>query len=164
MTRIHRAAAVALLLGVTVTAPVGAQVVPLTDKVTRLEGSWRLDPARGTGGICGVPVSPRIIFKVSPAEVTMEASYNRGAIKLDGTESALIDGRGARAALDAGWLAVTMTRKRNGGLANVMREVYILNGACTELTVWRTLNVIMPDGSQGKIDCGNHHAILYTRE
>jgi hypothetical protein len=33
-----------------------------------------------------------------------------------------------------------------------------------ELTVWRTLNVTRPDGSQGKIDCGNHHAIVYSRK
>ena len=84
-----------------------------------------------------------------------------GTVKLDGTQAALADGRSATAALDAGWLAVTTRRERGGG-ANVMREVYIaLKG---ELTIWRTLNVELPDGSQGKIDCGNHHAIVYRRQ
>ena len=87
-----------------------------------------------------------------------------GVVKLDGTETTLTDGRTATAAPDAGWLAVTMTRERNGGFANVMREVYILNKNGDELTVWRTLNVRLPDGSQGKIDCGNHHAIVYSRK
>jgi len=32
-----------------------------------------------------------------------------------------------------------------------------------ELTVWRTLNVRRPDGLPDKIDCGNHHAIVYSR-
>ena len=43
-----------------------------------------------------------------------------------------------------------------------MREVYIpLNN---ELTLWRTLNVVFDDGTQGKIDCGNHTAIVYKRK
>lgn len=57
-----------------------------------------------------------------------------------------------------------MTRKRPDGFANVMREVYILNGTGDELTVWRTLNVRTPDGGSGRIDCGNHHAIVYSRK
>jgi hypothetical protein len=56
-----------------------------------------------------------------------------------------------------------MTRERNG-FANVMREVYILNANRDELTIWRTLNVRQPDGLPGKIDCGNHHAIVYLRK
>jgi hypothetical protein len=53
-------------------------------------------------------------------------------------------------------------RREQGGGASVMREVYIaLKG---ELTIWRTLNVELPDGTQGKIDCGNHTAIVYKRK
>ena len=74
----------------------------------------------------------------------------------------LFDGRSATGALHAGWLAVTMRRPRQGGFTNVMREVYIpLKG---ELTVRRTLNVELPDSTQGKTDCGNRHAIVYRRQ
>ncbi len=42
-----------------------------------------------------------------------------------------------------------------------MRETYIvLRGS---LTIWRTLNGVFPDGTEGKIDCGNHHAMVYSR-
>ena len=34
----------------------------------------------------------------------------------------------------------------------------------SELTLWRTLNVRMPDGSSGKIDCGNRAAVVYRRQ
>jgi hypothetical protein len=47
-----------------------------------------------------------------------------------------------------------------------MRSIPILAvGLVTgnDLTAWRVLNVVLPDGSQGKIDCGNRHAIVYTR-
>ena len=59
---------------------------------------------------------------------------------------------------------MTVTRPRTGASTLMMREVYILNKNRDELTVWRTLNGIFPDGSQGKIDCGNHHAIVYSRK
>jgi hypothetical protein len=141
---------------------------PLTDKLTNLEGTWLRDPARGTGGICGVNPADRITVKVSAAEIAFDASATagatatRGIITLDGSETTLFDGRTARASLDAGWLAVTNRRPRNGGFTNVMREVYIpLRG---ELTVWRKSNVERPDGAPDKIDCGNHHAIVYRRE
>ena len=140
---------------------------PLTDKLTGLEGTWVRDPARGAGGICGVNPPDVVTVKVSATEIdfksgtTAGATATEGPVRLDGTQTTLADGRRATAALDAGWLAVTMRRERGGG-ANVMREVYIpLKG---ELTIWRTLNVELPDGTQGKIDCGNHSAIVYRRK
>jgi hypothetical protein len=152
-----------------------AQQIALTDKITRLDGTWVLEPEKGWGGICGVPVSDELRLSVSPEEISIGAKFffqgiqrqtvmPLGSIKLNGSQTSLSDGRTASAATDAGWLAVTMTRERGGGFANVMREVYILNGNREELTVWRTLNVRMPDGLQGKIDCGNHQAIVYGRQ
>ena len=150
--------------------PLSAQraAFPLTDKLTNLEGAWVRDPTRGAGGICGVNPSDAVTFKVSPTEIaigaesTQSATATQGVVKLDGSETVLYDGRTATATLDAGWLAVTMRRARGGGLTNVMREVYIpLKG---ELTIWRKLNVDLPDGTQGKIDCGNHQAIVYKRK
>ena len=140
---------------------------PLTEKLTGLEGTWVRDPARGAGGICGVNPPPVVTIKVTASEITFDtgamvgATGTTGTVRFDGTQTMLTDGRSASAALDAGWLAVTMRRERGGG-ANVMREVYIaLKG---ELTIWRTLNVELPDGTQGKIDCGNHTAIVYRRQ
>jgi hypothetical protein len=167
MKRIFRIALV--VAGVAAAASAFAQSpFPLTDKLTNLEGTWVRDPARGTGGICGVNPADSITIKVSTTEIAFNASATAGAtatsgvVKLDGAGTVLRDGRTAAAALDAGWLAVTIRRPRNGGFTNVMREVYIpLKG---ELTLWRTLNVELPDGGQGKIDCGNHHAIVYTRK
>ena len=152
-----------------------AQQIPLTDKISGLDGMWVRVPEKGWGGICGVPASNGMKLSVSPSEISIEAdtfsqgvSSQRlmpiGVVKLDGSETTLSDGRTARASTDAGWLAVTTTRERNGGFANIMREVYILNTKRDELTVWRTLNVRRPDGQPDKIDCGNHHAIVYSRK
>ena len=160
--------ALAIACATVAAATLSAQTsFPLTDKLTNLEGTWVRDPARGTGGICGVNPADRLTIKVSAAEIAFDAAATagatatRGIVKLDGAETFLFDGRTARASLDAGWLAVTNRRPRNGGFTNVMREVYIpLRG---ELTVWRKLNVERPDGAPDKIDCGNHHAIVYTR-
>ena len=155
--------------------PVGAQQIPLTDKITRLEGTWGRAPDKGWGGICGVPASDGMMLRVSPTEIAIRAdTLSRGVssqtllpigvVRLDTSETVLSDGRTATASTDAGWLAVTMTRHRNAGFANVMREVYILNERGDELTVWRTLNVTRPNGSPNKIDCGNHHAIVYSKK
>ncbi len=153
------ACVVSLLL---VAAPLIAQTIPLTQKLTRLEGRWTRDTTRGTEGACAVPyAADYVVLKVSPSEIRFETNWLAGAFKLDGSETGLGDGRTATAALDAGWLAVTMRRARNGGTTNVMREVYIIRD--DELTIWRTLNVVFADGTQGKIDCGNHQVIVYTR-
>ena len=69
-----------------------------------------------------------------------------GEVKLDGSQTVLFTGRTATASTDAGWLAITTIQQRNVGVANVMREVYILNKNGDELTVWRTLNVSRPGG------------------
>ena len=134
---------------------------PLTDKLKNLAGTWIRDPTRGAGGICGVTPIEVITVTVSASEVTIDTGAGKGTIKLDGSQTTIPDGRTATAALDAGWLAVTMRRSRQGA-TNVMREVYIpLNGV---LTIWRTLNVVFDDGREGKIDCGNHAASVYTRK
>ena len=174
--RTSRLFAMAVVAAVLLTSsPLVAQQIALTDKISRLDGTWVLEPEKGWGGICGVPVSDELRMIVSPAEVSIQSKFFSqgiqsqmlmplGIITLDGNQMTLSDGRAATVTTDAGWLAVTMTRERGGGLANVMREVYILNRNGDQLTVWRTLNVRMPDGLQGKIDCGNHHAIVYSRQ
>jgi hypothetical protein len=139
-----------------------AQTIPLAGKLTSLEGRWSRDSSRGTRGGCEVPYAADVVeLSVSPTEVRIQTNWFNGAFKLDGSETTLSDGRRATAARDAGWLAVTIRRDRQGGATNVMREVFILNGS--ELTIWRTLNVVMADGTQGEIGCGNHQAIVYTK-
>ena len=49
-------------------------------------------------------------------------------------------------------------------LSGKVMDLFILNRDRTELTVWRTLNVVMPDGSSGKNDCGNRVAVVYVRQ
>jgi hypothetical protein len=99
-----------------------------------------------------------------PPSVAVRSRWITASVPLDGSPASF---RGTFqtvvAAIDAGWLKLTMTQPRNGGFANVMQEVYILNRDRTELTVWRTLNTVTPDGSSGKIDCGNRAAIVFTR-
>src|SRR5919106_883291 len=101
--------------------------IPLTPKLTDLEGSWRLDPTRGAGGLCGIGPAPQVSMKVSPREIEINSSFVSGLVKLDGSETRLFDGRTASATTDAGWLAVTMRRIRPGAAAvNVMQDVYIV--------------------------------------
>lgn len=132
---------------------------PITDKITGLAGTWTRDPSRGTGGICGVSEANTLSFELQPdaISVTGRSSWR---IPLTGTATRS-DGL-AVASTDAGWLTLTMTTPR-GDFANVMQEVYILNRERSELTLWRTLNVRRPDGSSGKIDCGNRAAVVYRR-
>jgi len=154
--------AAGLMLVLTPARALVAQEIALTPKLTQLEGKWARDATRGTGGICGVPVAESIVLKVSPTEVGIQTDRLTGVFKLDGTETKLSDGRTATAAVDAGWLAITMKRRRGDVATNVMQEVYIVRGS--ELTIWRVLNTVFADGTQGKIDCGNRHAIVYARD
>ncbi len=134
---------------------------PITDKITGLVGTWTRDASRGTGRICGVSEADTLSFELQPDAISV-TGRSRWRIALTG--SATSDDGLAVASTDAGWLKLTMTMPRNGGFANVMQEVYILNGDRSELTLWRTLNVRMPDGSPGKIDCGNRTAVVYRRQ
>ena len=55
-TRRHPALTVPLL-ALLLAAPAAAQQIPITDKITRLDGTWVRAPEKGWGGICGVPAS-----------------------------------------------------------------------------------------------------------
>ena len=135
-------------------------VTPLSQEYRRAMG--KRDGSRGVGGICGAGVDHTISFDVTPQPPTVSVRSVRlnAVIPLYGSSSAYGPDRTVVATTDAGWLKVTMTQARNGGFANVMQDVFILNRDGTELTLWRTLNVVMPDGSSGKIDCGNRVAVV----
>ena len=136
-----------------------AQGIPLTDKLTSLNGSWVRDPARGAGGICGVPVADTITFDIAATPADANGVVFLGLVKLDRSDRLFGE---MRTSTDAGWLTITTRVARTGGFTNVNRETYIVRRDA--LTVWRVLNVELPDGGEGKIDCGNRHAIVYTRK
>ena len=148
---------------VLLTASLSAQQLafPLTDKITGLAGTWTIDPSHGAGGICGVPEAPTLSFELLPDSISITG---RSHWQVPLTGAATSDDGLAVLSTDADWLKLTTTKPRGNGFANIMQEVYILNAARSELTLWRTLNVRLPDGGSGKIDCGNRTATVYRRQ
>ena len=159
--RIRTGIATSLVLLVASVASGQQLAFPITDKITSLAGIWTRDPSRGSGGICGVSEPDVISFDLRPNSIMVQ-TRSTWTIPLTGTATTA-NGL-TTASTDAGWLKVTITTPRNGGFANVMQEVYVLNRDRTELTLWRTLNVQLPDGGSGKIDCGNRSAVVYRRQ
>ena len=66
-------AATAVAAVVAASPRLAAQQIPLTDKITRLDGTWVRAPEKGWGGICGVPASNGMRLSVSPAEISFQA-------------------------------------------------------------------------------------------
>jgi hypothetical protein len=144
-----------------------AQVAtPLSDKVMDLAGQWKHAPGRGAGGICGVSDDDVLTFDIvsQPPAISIRSMRTNGRIPLDGSSVNVGVNRTGVASTDAGWLKITTTQARSGGFVNVMQEVYILNRDRSQMTLWRTLNTVLPDGSSGKIDCGNRAAVVYVRQ
>jgi hypothetical protein len=143
----------------------GAAQVAQSGRLSSLEGRWVRDAQRTMPDACGTFIGPppgearTITFPKDAVRITTDA-YG-GEFPLSGAAGTTFDGRPGTVSLEAGWLAVTMIRQRSDGGTHVLREVYIVRG--DDLTVWRTLTVNLPDGTQGKIDCGNHAAIVYRR-
>ena len=68
MRTARRIFAVAVAAAVVAASPrLAAQQIPLTDKITRLDGEWVRAPEKGWGGICGVPASNMMKLSVSAA-------------------------------------------------------------------------------------------------
>ena len=121
-------------------------------------------PTRRLGGICGIGEEDSLTFTVTTQPtIRLRTGQFDVEIPLDGSETEA-GGRSLVASTDASWLKLTLTMRRNGGYANVFQDVFILNAARTELTLWRTVNVRMPDGTSGKIDCGNRVALVFVRQ
>jgi hypothetical protein len=164
MRRLRAAATVLIALAaVTRLAAQAPTVIPLTDKLTGLTGTWIRIPDRGEGGICGVSNSDKLTFAVTADAVEIGIGRFSGRVPLNPGAARSSDRPDIVAITDAGWLKLTMTTQRNGGFANVMQEEYILNRDRSLMTVWRTLNVRRPDGLPDKIDCGNRAAVVYRR-
>src|SRR5688572_17093223 len=72
------AVAVAAAVVAAASPRLAAQQIPLTDKITRLDGTWARVPEKGWGGICGVPASNGMRLSVS-SQTLMPI----GEVKLD---------------------------------------------------------------------------------
>src|SRR5687768_13964734 len=98
------AVAVAAAAVAAVSPRLSAQQIPLTDKITRLDGTWGRVPEKGRGGICGVPASNGMRLSVSAEEiwihgdtfsqgVSSKALMPIGEVKIDGMQIMVFIGR-----------------------------------------------------------------------
>ena len=176
--------AVFVVVAVLVFCPMGSfgQGVPstpiaLTDKITPLEGVWIYDPTKGVRGSCDLAdQNDRIIrISVSPQGVNVESGRLTKLLPLDGSPVTVRDKTVATAALDAGWLAITIRviAPNNRGATNVHRDVYIAerrqmplesNVNYDELTIWRNSTTEWPDGSLSSTVCSYRAALVYRRQ
>ena len=83
---------------------------------------------------------------------------------LDGSAVTVRDKTVATAALDAGWLAITIRviAPNNRGATNVHRDVYIPSR--DELTIWRNFTIEWPGGSLSDTACSYRQVLVYQRQ
>ena len=142
--------------------------VTLTDKITDLDGVWIYDPTKGVRGSCTLadqgPDDRIIRIRVSPQGVNVESERLRKLLPLDGSPVTVRDKTVASAALDAGWLAITIrvAAPMDRGATNVHRDVYIVSD--DELTIWRNFTIEWPDGSLSSTVCSYRAALVYRRQ
>ena len=141
--------------------------IALTDKITSLDGAWIYDPTRGVRGSCAnmADQNDRIIrISVSPQGVNVESERLKKLLPLDGSPVTVRASTAATAALDAGWLAITIRVVAPGGrgATNVHRDVYIVSR--DELTIWRNFTIEWPDGSLSSTVCSYRQALVYQRQ
>src|SRR5918993_4593467 len=117
--------------------------ITLTEKITHLEGVWVLDPTKGVRGSCATNDQPdqTIRISISPQGVNVESGRLTKLLPLDGSPVTVRDKTVATAALDAGWLAITIrvVAPNNRGATNVHRDVYVMSRG--QLTVWRNFTI-----------------------
>jgi hypothetical protein len=156
---------------------VPSRPITLTDKITYLEGVWVLDPTKGVRGSCATQdqADRTIRISVSPQGVNVESGRLTKLLPLDGSPVTVRDKTVATAALDAGWLAITIrvVAPNNRGATNVHRDVYIAerrqmplesNVNYDELTIWRNFTTEWPDGSLSSTVCSYRAALVYRRQ
>ena len=174
--------AVFVVVVVLVSCPMGSfgQGVPgtpitLTDKITHLEGVWVLDPTKGVRGSCATNDQPDQTIRISVSPRGVNVGRPQALLPLDGSPVTVRDKTVASAALDAGWLAVTIRTiaPNNRGTTNVFRDVYIAerrqfplesNVNYDELTIWRNFTIEWPDGSLSSTVCSYRAALVYRRQ
>ena len=140
--------------------------ITLTDRITSLDGVWIYDPTKGVRGSCDLAdQNDRIIrISVSPQGVNVESGRLKKLLPLDGSSVTVRDSTVATAALDAGWLAITIrvAAPMGRGATNVHRDVYVVSR--DELTIWRNFTIEWPDGSLSSTACSYRHALVYQRQ
>ena len=158
------------VVAVLVCCPIGSfgQSTPiaLTDKITSLDGVWVYDPTRGVRGSCDLAdQNDRIIrIGVSPQGVNVESERLKQLLPLDGSPVTVRASTVANAAMDAGWLAITLRVTAPGGRGsiNVHRDVYVVSR--DELTIWRNFTIEGPDGAVSSTVCSYRQALVYQRQ
>jgi hypothetical protein len=140
--------------------------IELTNKITSLAGVWTYDPTRGVRGSCDLDdQNDRTIrIGVSPQGVNIESERITRLLPLDGRPVTVRDKTVAAAALDAGWLAITIrvVAPNNRGATNVHRDVHVVSR--DQLTVWRNFTIEWPDGSLSSTDCSYRQVLVYQRQ
>jgi hypothetical protein len=140
--------------------------ITLTDNITSLEGVWIYDPTKGVRGSCDLAdQNDRIIrISVSPQGVDVESGRLKKLLPLDGSSVTVRDSTVATAALDAGWLAITIrvAAPMRRGATNVHRDVYVVRQ--DELTIWRNFTIEWPEGSLSSTACSYRQALVYQRQ
>ena len=174
--------AVFAVVAVVVCCPMGSfgQGIPstpvtLTDKITHLEGVWVLEPTKGVRGSCATKDQPDQTIRISVSPQGVNVGRPQALLPLDGSPVTLKDKTVASAALDAGWLAVTIRTiaPMNRGATNLFRDVYIAerrqmplesNVNYDELTIWRNFTIEWPGGSLSSTACSYRAALVYRRQ
>ena len=145
---------------------VPSRPVTLTDKITSLDGVWIYDPTKSVRGSCDLTdQNDRIIrISVSPQGVNVESGRLKKLLPLDGSPVTVRDSTVATAALDAGWLAITIrvVAPMNRGATNVHRDVYVVSQ--DELRIWRNFTIEWPDGLPSSTACSYRQALVYRRQ
>ena len=140
--------------------------ITLTGKITSLDGVWIYDPTKGVRGSCDLAdQNDRIIrIGVSPQGVNVESGRLKKLLPLDGSSVTVRDSTVATAALDAGWLVITIrvAAPMRRGATNVHRDVYVVSQ--DELTIWRNFTIEWPDGSLSSTACSYRQALVYQRQ
>jgi hypothetical protein len=149
--------------------------ITLTEKITRLEGVWVLDPTKGVRGSCATNDQPDQTIRISISPQGVNVGRPQALLPLDGSPVTVKDKTVASAALDAGWLAITVRTiaPMNRGTVNVFRDVYIAERRqiplestvnYDELTIWRNFTTEWPDGSLSSTVCSYRAALVYRRQ
>ena len=154
---------------------VPSRPITFTDKTTHLEGVWVLDPTKGVRGSCATTDQPDQTIRISVSPQGVNVGRPQALLPLDGSPVTVKDKTVASAALDAGWLAITIRTiaPMNRGTTNVFRDVYIAerrqiplesNVNYDELTIWRNFTTEWPDGSLSSTVCSYREALVYRRQ
>jgi len=117
-------------------------------ELLNLEGTWRGSCADCAPNAMPAGFSRTLVIRVSPSEIAIRNDgFPADVYRLDGTETALADGRTATASVEAGTVVLTTVRTRARSRDDVyqtlMRQVYRVSG--NTLTVERSARGIHPN-------------------